>query len=96
MPTGNRLGLDPEAVAGDSALELQGEEPVPGRGKHVCGHVGPCADVAGLVEGDIGLGPLVIRSGGGEFGRGVVQEVGVQVEFRGVTTCFGRCDAGWL
>ena len=55
MPARDYLDTEPEPIRGDSALELEGEEPVVSGREHVGGYGGPRGDRAGVLEGSPAL-----------------------------------------
>ena len=93
-PEWDLVDVGAETLSRDPALEFQREEPVIPAGDHPGGHVRPSLDGAGLAEGNIRLGILVILPRGRHLRRHVVQEVGGQVELGGICARLRGRDTG--
>ena len=90
MTAGQHIRVDSQPFPRYPLLEGGREEAIVSAHRDPDRHVRPRREVADGPEGRLGLGKLLIRAGGKDLGRDVVQEVGGQVEIRAVAAFPGR------
>src|SRR5262245_49327283 len=85
-----------QSLLRDATLELEREEAVVASGDHVDRDRWPRLEFAGLAEGDVGLGAVPRFSLFHDLAWEVVEEVGGEIEARGVATAVRGGDARLL
>ena len=78
----NNGRVQTKALAENVLLKSDGEQPVVLPDDRRGRHVGPCPDIAGLTEGDVGFVTRIGKDGGSVFGCEVMEEIRLERRLR--------------